>query len=169
MRRIALALCVLFAVLLVGVVDVAYHYPQLPQKMASHFDGAGRADGWSSKQSFLTTYAITTVGMAALFLLFAGLIPRLPVRMINLHNKDYWLAPDRKVATCRWIATWLLWMGNATLAFLAAIFHLTIRANLGPRRELGSATGWLLGVYGAFVLLWSVWVLFRFRRPRGAK
>jgi hypothetical protein len=53
------------------------------------------------------------------------------------------------------------------LAFLIGLFHLTIRANLGPRPVLGGALAWMLGAYGGFVLLWCIRVLVRFRRPRG--
>lgn len=162
-----LAVCVLVGLLVAGAVDVARYYPQLPQKVASHFDAAGRPNGWSSKPSFVTLYLGVTLAIAVAFLILPWLLPRLPARMVNLPHKDYWLAPDRRAQTCRWLSAWLLWMGSATLAFLVALFHLTVRANLGPRPALGASPLWLLVGFGGFTLVWCVWVFTRFRRPRG--
>ena len=50
---------VVFAVLLVvALALLAVYYPQLPERMASHFNGAGRANGWSSKAFFFGVQVI---------------------------------------------------------------------------------------------------------------
>ena len=45
-RGVSLALLVLAAL------QIAYFYPQLPDTVASRFDGAGRPNGWAPKGAF---------------------------------------------------------------------------------------------------------------------
>ena len=65
------------------------------------------------------------------------------------------------------VTGWLYWLGDATLAFLAAIDHLGIRVALGRAESLGPAFRVLVIVYLVCTLTWSIVLMVRFtRRPQ---
>jgi uncharacterized membrane protein len=41
-----------YGLIAVGVLQSIYYYPRMPEVVASHFDGLGAANGWSSKNGF---------------------------------------------------------------------------------------------------------------------
>lgn len=128
---------VVFVILLaLCLVLIGHYYPRLPDPLASHFGRDGTPDGWMSKASFLD-FALTLLGIFSL--LFVGLrfwLRKIPVSLINLPHRDYWLAPERREATLEFIARHLMWFGSATLALFADMFHQTFRVNLGQAGHL---------------------------------
>jgi len=153
-------------VLLLATVHIAYYAGQLPENMATHFDGAGGANGFDSKASFLTIYAVTMLGLAGMFIVIAFSIQRLPVSMINLPNRDYWLSGDRAVRTRLIVGRELLRFGSATLLFFVAIIHLTIQANLNATLRLGSAFWVIFTLYMFYTLVWTLLLMRRFRMEK---
>jgi len=134
----------------------AFHYHgQLPETVASHFNAAGKADGWSSRTTFTALYLFTVAIMALCFLLPMGLLPKIPDSMINMPRKDYWLAPERRDATFEVVREYMHWIGTATMLFLIYMFHETIQANLSGTNKLGHFW-WSLGAYTAIITVWCV-------------
>jgi hypothetical protein len=89
--------------------------------------------------------------------------------MINLPNREYWLAPERRAETFAFMDRQLFWFGMATLALLGIIFQLVIQANLSPKPYLPSSLMVAsLGIYGAFTAVWLIRFLLRFRKPATA-
>jgi serine/threonine-protein kinase len=160
-----LALALGFIALL--AIRVALSFDRLPARMATHFDLAGKPNGFQSREGFVWTAALLSVLLLALFAVLPALLARLPVRFINLPNKDYWLAPERRAETIRRMAAMCDWLACATIALLVGVFELVMRANLA-QRPLGFQLWILLPSYHLFVLFWIVnW--FRItRRPDGA-
>lgn len=134
-----------------------YYYPQLPERVASHFGASGAADGWSSKTSFFLVEALVVALMVVLFWGLPLAMARIPDGLINLPNKAYWLAPERREATFEAIRDGLLWCGVATLALIFVIFHWAIQANLEPPPRLPGSGMWLLlAGYLGFMTVWAV-------------
>lgn len=106
-------------------------WSQLPDTMASHFGMSGRPDSFMSKEGFFLVMVL--VGGGSLAAVFASpmLIRRLPPGLINLPNRDYWLANDerREVAIER-VAELMGGMGVATAALLAVVTELVMQANI---------------------------------------
>lgn len=139
-----------------AILQVTHYSPLLPERVASHFDGAGQADGWSSKSEFLITNLVLVAGIGLLFLGIAALLDKVPNAWINLPNKDYWLAPDRRAATLDVIQRQMEWLGAATVVLLLGITQLTIEANLTGRPALGEVFWVLFGGYMLFMAVWLV-------------
>lgn len=158
-----------FAILLVvAVALMVVHYPQLPERMASHFDGAGRANGWSSKAFFFGVQAFVLLLVTVCFAILPQRIQKLPPDKINLPNKSYWLAPERREATMASVVSAITWFGCAVLVFLIAVTWLVLRVNLGFERGLPTAPmGGLLAGLIACVILLIARMTYIGRRPPG--
>jgi uncharacterized membrane protein len=138
----------------------------LPPTVASHFGPGGVADGFMSRQGYVTFMLAMMVGMAVLFVWVPRFLRLLPAASFNLPNRDYWLAPERRDATLDDLEGRLRWLACAVLALLAYVHWLVVQANaiqppVLPQQEF------LVGLGGFLVAVtaWIVLFLERFRRP----
>jgi uncharacterized membrane protein len=144
-------------------VDMARMYPLLPEKVASHFDAAGAASDWSTKQQFVGLAGVTFAVLALLLCTLPVILRITPPSLINLPNKDYWLGPEQRDATFRFLTTWMLWFAALTLWLLAIVFHAVMVANLQQQPRL-IGVWWLLGAFLTAMALMLFTMLRRFRR-----
>lgn len=135
--------------------------------VASHFDFHGRPDAYLSPGGFLAVYLLI-LGLETLLVFgLPAIVARIPVRLINLPHREYWLAPGRRDETVAWLGRWFAWLGAATMAFLAAAMEIVVRANLpgGTRTVSSAAIGILVAVYLGFTTIWCAPLFLRFRGP----
>jgi Protein of unknown function (DUF1648) len=156
-----LLVLILLSALLVG--ETAYYLPLLPERLATHFDISGRANGWSRQSTFTRMLAVQ---LAVFWILFigAGLIGRIPDRWINLPNKAYWLAPERREASLAFLRDWTRWFLAATLAFLTFVEGLALRANFRAPPEFPGRPFLLFLL--AFAITFVAMMVMLFRRFR---
>lgn len=145
--------------------QMAWYYPRLPTRMASHFDAAGQVNAFMPKDAFFVVHLVVLGLMSFAFLLVPALITRLPPGMINLPNKDYWLAPERRAHTAEKLQSFLVGFGNVMLLFLLLVFREALRANLLPSPHLPSRIWVLLVLLGVWVIYWTVRFVRAFRLP----
>jgi uncharacterized membrane protein len=156
----------LLAMPLVACAHIAFYYAQLPERVASHFGPNGEADGWMSKSAFAAFYVGITAFQAAIFGGIGSLIRRTPNELINLPNKDYWLAPERREETIRGIAASMASFGVATIALVIAVMQLVIVANISGSFRLGNNVMYFLVAYLIYTLIWTVNLLRRYSIPQ---
>ncbi len=156
---------IFIATLLLCLGQAAHYYPQLPDRVASHFNAAGQPDAWATKDFFMKVY-LSAAGLITI--LFSGIgfiLRRTPTSLINLPNKDYWLSPEREQDTIDILSRQFLWFGSATLLLLLDIFHQSFRVHLGKAPTLEHPVASLV-VYVGFTVLWSIGLIAKFmRRP----
>lgn len=149
---------------------LAYYYPQLPERLAVHFGAAGAPDGWMLKDSFVVFSPAMLLGVSLVFYGLNFVMRHAPPRYLNLPHKDYWLAPERREQTLRRMGQDFLLIGLFLGAFLLAIEHLLVLANL--RQPPGLDVGQLLVCTGALVVA-TMYVLLRqllrLRLPKDAR
>lgn len=150
---------------LIGVLlaQCVYYYPSLPEKMASHFDAAGNADGWMSKSSFFIFEAVILLLIMAEFTLVPYIIKMSPRSMINLPNKDFWLAAERREETFAIIKTYFEWFSILLLMLFIAVNQIVFQANIAKQNLSPTAIWLVLGVFFALVIYWLVKFIGRFR------
>jgi serine/threonine-protein kinase len=135
--------------------------------MASHFDGAGRANGWAPRAFFFILYA----GVIALLFITFQILPRqlkrLPERLINLPNKGFWLAQERRKATLGIIEKQMTIFGNATLILIIGTMELVFQANRSGLHRISAEAMWiLLGAYVLISIVWTINFMRKFRKPQ---
>src|SRR5260370_17470748 len=120
----------LFVVLAVGAaVYFSSYYPQLPDVVASHFNGRGVANGWQSKPAFFGLFVAMSVLAAAVGFGIPRIIATLPLQLINLPNKRYWLAPEHLAETMEFFGAYFASFGCAVLLIIILTFPYSIPFN----------------------------------------
>jgi uncharacterized membrane protein len=141
---------VIFIFLLaLGVLQCAHVYPQLPERVASHFTADGRPNGWQPKQDFFLVPAIVVGVTVLISFLLPVVLAQLPPEMINLPNKRYWLAEERRKETSRYITAHMAWFGCGLLFVVLYAVSQAVNANLPDRGDFNPQG--LLLVIGAFI------------------
>ena len=140
----------------------AFYYPNLPNLMAAHFNGAGEPDAWMSKRNFFLLEAGLLLLIILEFTLLPYLTAKMPQSLINIPNKDFWFAGERRAATVGIIGHFFEWFGILLLALFIGINQLVFRANLSG--ENLSPLSWLiLAVFIFSVIIWTIQFFRRFK------
>ena len=141
----------------------------LPDRTATHFNGAGQADGWMSRSEHL-------LFMGAFGLLFPlsmiGIfwsIRFLPKQLVNIPHRDYWLADERRAESTAYLGWHSIWFGALMLTFVIGLHWLIVLSNQLQPASLPFV--WLMMVLGPFLLGVAGWVycLQRHFHPPGAE
>ncbi len=160
--KLAFLLLVLFA-----AVHFSLLYPELPDVIASHFNAQGAPNGWQAKSGFFVALAMITLTMAIIGFAIPLIIGRLPVQLINLPNKRYWLAPERRAQTNAFLEAYFGWFACAIYFVVLVAFNYAAQSNLHPASPPSIAWFFaaLIGL-AIFAIFWSRLMFTRFRRTR---
>ena len=126
-----------FPVLAATVVFVWWSAGAMPEVVASHFEAGGVANGFMPRRQYVGFMVFVVVLVPSLLFFVGRLASRLPVQFINLPNKQYWLAPERRAATLTSLGNFGVWAAYATLGLLCLVHWFVVRANL----QQGDAPG----------------------------
>jgi uncharacterized membrane protein len=153
------------AILAAAAFECIRDFPLLPQRIASHFAASGVANGWMTKSQFLIVYAVLL--LPAFFVEF-GLhrkIADTPEKSLNLPNKQYWLAPERRAETFAYIELFCAWYGCVLLLLEVCAMGLAMRANFlsPPHMPTAPIISLLLG-FSVFTVAGIVAMRRRFSR-----
>jgi uncharacterized membrane protein len=144
---------------LAGLLMMAYYFPQMPQRMASHFAADGHANGWQSREAFFVLMLLVFSTSAVVCFLAPRQIAANSNARINLPHRDYWLALERRAETMRTISATMAWFGCGILFVLLCGTLLAMQANLAPDHRFNSEAmivvlgGFLVGLLGLLVRL----------------
>ncbi|MBS0380081.1 MAG: DUF1648 domain-containing protein [Proteobacteria bacterium] len=138
----------------------------LPATVASHFGAGGNPNGSMSRNAYLSVM----LALVAIVPLVMSVAPahtlRNPDARINLPNRDYWLAPERREQTIQALLGQIRWFAAALLVFLCYTNVLVVRANaLAPPHLNGAALGLGVLLLLASLAVWALLLIARFRRP----
>ena len=141
------------------------YYSQLPDVVASHFNARGVANGWQTKPAFFTVFVGVSVLAAVIGFGIPHIISVMPPQLINLPNKQYWLAPDQLAETQAFLNNYFEWFGCAVFLIIILTFDYAIQSNLHPDNRPDVSRMWhILAGFLAFVSVWIIRLLARFLR-----
>lgn len=157
-----LLLLLFLANLALGIVAMAIGPPEL----ATHFGPGGEPNGWGSNVSNTLIMGGMSVLMFAMFFGAPYIIRWTPDQWMNLPNRDYWLAEERRDHSLAVMAQQLYAIGAATFALMLAVGFLALQANLADPVRLQEKWMWAaLGLYFAYTIYWCAKLYLGFRIP----
>jgi uncharacterized membrane protein len=163
MRRFFLPLFIALATAV--AVFIALSAWALPARVATHFAWGGVPNGWMGRESYL---AVITLAATLLPLALAALISGLPrafPQALNVPNRDYWLASERRNAALAALAGFG-WALACLVTLFVAGMHWTIvgaHASVPPRLAETHVHALVLG-FAVGLGAWLIALLLRFRR-----
>jgi uncharacterized membrane protein len=129
---------------------------RLPGLVASHFGGSGAANGFMSHGFYVCFMLGFVIGLPVLMVGVTWLSIASPKARINLPNKDYWLAPERRAETIEFLRAGILWFGTLLVAFLCYAHWLVVLANEVQPARL--ANSWFIGGLIVFLATLFIWL-----------
>lgn len=140
----------------------------LPERVTTHFDMAGRANGWMTRGQHGWASLATHLGVAGFIVGLCAVMHRLPPGMLNLPNKEYWRTPERYPEVCAFLREWSRWLAAVMLVWGTLMDWQLVLANQVVPPRLDSTAVWVLtGGFLAVVLGAVVWLILTFvRRAR---
>ena len=157
---------VLVVLVLLGAVFVWYTGNRMPNLVASHFGISGIADGFMRRQTYVNFFLGVTVVLPFLVSLPITLVLRNPDAIINLPNRDYWLAPERRAETFEFVRSQMMRFGIGLVLFLCYVHWLIVRANgVSPPSLSNASFASALIVLVGYMIVWTAIFYTRFRKP----
>jgi uncharacterized membrane protein len=129
---------------------------RLPALVASHFGGSGAANGFMPHAFYARFMLVFVIRLPALLVVLTWLAIGSPKIRINLPNKDYWLAPERRAETIAYLRSGILWFGTMLVAFLCYAHWLVVLANESQPAHL--ANSWFIGGLVVFLAALFIWL-----------
>jgi hypothetical protein len=156
---------VFFAFVAAGAAFVWWTSGSLPDVVASHFVADGAASGFMPRGPFVASMLALVVVVPVLVHSLGWLTARIPPPFVNLPNRQYWLAPERREGTLASLGRFGVWAGYATLAMLCTLHWFVVQANVRrpPHLEQAPLIA-LIAFYFVALFIGVVVVLGRFFR-----
>ena len=137
---------------------------RLPDLVASHFDAAGHANGYMPRGSYLAVLLVMIMLVPVFLVIIPNRALSSPNARINLPNRQYWLAPERRAETVRRISHESSVFASLVIIFLCYVQWLVVRANaLSPPTLESHALSVGLGVFLVATAIWVVGLIRHFR------
>jgi uncharacterized membrane protein len=151
--------------LFLAVAYILFTADSLPARVASHFVADGSANGYMPRSGYLTLMLALIVCLPLLLVLLQGVLRFIPQRFLNLPNREYWLAPERRAATLAFIQNHGVYVGILLVVFLGFVHGLVVLANnqQPPHFSVRLFTAGLL-LYFLAMLVWMAAFFIHFRR-----
>lgn len=152
----------LFAALYVAYLAlVAISQNHLPERLATHFNGVGQANGWSTRDEWRSASLLlgTALPLAGVGLFW--IIRSFPTSTFNLPHRDHWLSAEQRPATFAYFLRHGWWLACLELFFLTGLYWAIVQANAASPPRLASAP--LFAFTALFLAGIGAWI-FQLRR-----
>ena len=157
--------CVLLVLLLIA--SAGYQVATagaFPDRVASHFNWAGHANGWMTREGYLTWMIAFGIVLPVIVTALVGLLPRAwpGLAFVNLPNRDYWFAAERRDASLAHLGRHACWLGCLMVLMADGVHALVLRAHDTNPPQLPTLP--FLALLTAFLLAVGAWIVVLYRR-----
>lgn len=165
MRRLVPLLVV--ALVAAGAAFIVATSGNLPERVASHFARGGQANGWMPREAYVAFILGAAVLIPFVLVALLAWLPHAFPRAVNLPNRAYWLAEERRDATLASLSAFAWTFGALLVLLIAGLHWAVVEANASRPPVLAeSAVDALLAGFGLSIGVWILAWYLRFRRPR---
>lgn len=155
----------IFVVLLCAI-ETARLWNILPGQLAAHFNIQGDLDRFVSKMQFFWFQLQTILVVILVSLPFQVMFLILPPGMVNMPNREYWLAPERRVETMDRLSDFGSMLFGIILIAVQIAFDISAYANLRtPIRFDAPLMGIVMGLCFALIFALLIRLMLSFRLP----
>ena len=161
----ALHTLVLLVVIFMGAFTNWFLTLNLPQKVATHFDFAGKPDGFMTLQNHQSFITLSTICFPLFMVFMVGVLPAWFPSTVNIAHRDYWFSPERKTQTLDYLFNMACKLGVHMVFFFVGLNVIIVLANnsnpvLMPKLPFFVVMAlFLLGLF-----LWVVRLFLKFRK-----
>ena len=129
---------------------------RLPPVVASHFDGSGTPNAWSTRPVYLALMLLFGLILPLGTVLLVVVLTRRGPHLLNLPGREYWRRPEHGAEAVRRSRDYMWWLAVILTATAAAMHLAILAAHRTAPPHLGTA-GFLLvlGVLVAAIGLWT--------------
>lgn len=156
-RKVRLPQAIFVLLVFLGFLQARNFAQAMPGVMATHFGASGAPNGWQTKGQF---FFLEIVLLAVCLLIGFGvpyIMSKAPPSLINLPNKDFWLAPVRREHTLAVFRIQMAWFACALLTFLIVVNQLVFNANQSVPHQLNGPQFTIAMVsFLGFVAIWTI-------------
>jgi uncharacterized membrane protein len=156
MSKLRTAASLFFLLSAIFILALAFSASYLPPTVATHFDGAGRPNAWMRSSSYVAFFIAFGVGLPVVIVMLFYAVRWLPVGLINIPRRDFWLARERAPETHRYFLASGLWLACVMLLFMLTVHFAVVRANELPRPRLAPQS--ILVPMGIFITALVIWI-----------
>lgn len=158
---------ILFVIaLLICIFEIARLWDISPEQMAAHFNAQGLPDRFVSKAEFFWFQIQTLFIVVLVSLPLQVLFLVLPLGVINMPNREYWLAPERKAETLARLGDFGSMLFGVILLLVLAAFEISTYANLqDPIVFNAGLMGMVMASGMVFIILMLIRLVLSFRMP----
>lgn len=138
---------------------------RLPPLVASHFDGAGAPNGWSTRTGYVTLLLIVGAMIPLGVVFLVTRLTRAGPQLLNIPAREYWRRPEHAAEAVRRVRAYIWWLGCVITGSALAIHRLVLQANAlrPPHLDTPAVLTVLAGVLAAIGLWIAGW--YRVLRP----
>jgi Protein of unknown function (DUF1648) len=160
--RRASSLVTLICLMVFSVTFVIYTSYHLPGSVATHFNINNEADGWMTRNSYLLLILTLIISIPAVISVGISMLSQQFPHLINLPNRDYWLAPQRLDESLDFLASHGHRLGRLIIVLMTGLHYVVLVANRAEPPVLPQS--WLMAILLGFVFALGIWVLALYRR-----
>jgi len=137
---------------------------QVPARVATHFNIHGQPNGWMSRSSLLRFMSLVG-SLLPLVIIGAVNLGRLFPSALNMPRKKFWLAPERRHETFRYLSRQGLWFACIIVLFMIGLQFTLVQANAQSPVQLSMPLHFVFaGTFLAAIALWIMVIIRHFLR-----
>jgi len=129
---------------------------RMPARVATHFGFAGTPNGWMTRPGVVLFTMGFAVALPLLLHLIFVIIRHFAGAGVNIPNRDYWLAPERRNATLAHVQYWYSWFICLLVAFFAGVHYVIVDANTRHPPAISHPLFWTM--IATFLVLKVIWL-----------
>lgn len=154
------------ALVVTGAAFIVATSGNLPERVASHFARGGQANGWMPRETYVGFILGAAVLVPLVLVALLAWLPHAFPRAVNLPNRAYWLAEERRAATLASLSTFAWMFGVLLVVLVSGVHWAVVEANASHPPVLAeSVLDALLAGFGLSIGVWILAWYLRFRRP----
>jgi len=112
-----------------SITGIALTAEWLPREVAAHFSLDGHVDGFVAHNSYVAFAIGATVAVAALAATLLRIVVLGFPDLVHLPNRSYWLAPEQRASTAKFLGSRALWLAALLSSFTLGLHLLVLQAN----------------------------------------